>query len=62
MDSMYQGLLLGCDFSSSPSPRKCILIALGRLIGGRMQLSELERISNLEDFSDWLGKRRSNQL
>ena len=56
---MHEGLLLGCDFSSSPSPRKSIVIALGRLSGGHIQLSKLERISSLEDFSGWLKQPQS---
>lgn len=52
-------MLLGCDFSSSPSRRKYIVIALGRLNGGRVQLTKLERIESLEDFSDWLKRPQS---
>ncbi|MBC7918637.1 MAG: DUF429 domain-containing protein [Rhodoferax sp.] len=46
--------LIGCDFSNSPSKRKSIVIASGALQNERVQLSKLERISSLGDFSDWL--------
>ena len=47
-------VLLGCDFSSSPSPRKPIVLALGHLTQGRVQLRELVRLHTLSDFADWL--------
>ena len=54
--------LLGCDFSSSPSPRKPVLLAWGRLVQGRVQLLRLERLPTLDDFAarmaqegPWLG-------
>lgn len=47
-------LLLGCDFSSSPSPRKQIVLATGSLQGGRVLLQGIERLGSLEAFSDWL--------
>lgn len=46
--------LLGCDFSSSPSRRKPIVLALGALHGARVQLSGLERLASLQEFSQWL--------
>ena len=46
--------LLGCDFSSRPSRRKPIVIALGRASGGRVTLSKLERLESLEAFGAWL--------
>jgi hypothetical protein len=49
-------LLLGCDFSSRPTRRKPILLALGRCQGARVQLSQLERLDSLEGFSRWLGQ------
>lgn len=47
-------LLLGCDFSSSPSPRKPIVLALGHVAQGRVQLRELVRLHSLSDFANWL--------
>ncbi|RPE72994.1 uncharacterized protein DUF429 [Tibeticola sediminis] len=65
-------LLLGCDFSSSPSPAKPIVVALGRWrparIGeknpsspaenGTLLLLKLERFSTLEAFAQWLTEER----
>lgn len=48
------GLLLGCDFSSSPTKRKPIVLALGSLTGSRVVLSRLERLDSLASFSAWL--------
>ena len=47
-------MLLGCDFSSSPSPRKPIVLALGHVAQGRVQLRELVRLHTLKAFADWL--------
>ncbi len=54
--------LLGCDFSSSPTRRKPIVLAWGRVQQGRVQLQGLECPESLDDFSacllregDWLG-------
>lgn len=46
--------LVGCDFSSSPSRKKPIVLALGFSHGGRVQLSRLERLESLDTFSQWL--------
>lgn len=46
--------LLGCDFSSSPSPRKQIVLAFGQPIPNGVQLIRLERFGSLASFSDWL--------
>ena len=43
--------LLGCDFSSSPSPRKPIVLAWGSVLKGRVQLHQLERLPSLDEFS-----------
>jgi hypothetical protein len=67
-----QPLILGCDFSSSPSRRKPVVVALGELSldsflkekghspapSGRILLLKLERFETLEAFSDWLGAQR----
>lgn len=52
-------LLAGCDFSSSPSRRKPIVIALGTESKGRVLLNELERIESLTHFGQWLQQERA---
>jgi hypothetical protein len=47
-------LLVGCDFSSSPTHRKPIVMAFGALQNGCLQLSKLERLPSLDAFADWL--------
>lgn len=49
--------LLGCDFSSSPSPKKQIVLATGSLKGGRVLLEGIERLASLDAFSEWLNAR-----
>jgi hypothetical protein len=49
-----QPLLMGCDFSSSPTPRKPIVVALGHAKAGRVQLQSLLRFDTLASFADWL--------
>jgi hypothetical protein len=46
--------LIGCDFSSSPSKRKPIVVAVGHGSAGRVQLQSLLRFDTLASFSDWL--------
>jgi hypothetical protein len=46
--------LLGCDFSSSPTRRKPIVIALGSSDKARVQLTKLECIESLDAFEAWL--------
>ncbi|WP_137892713.1 DUF429 domain-containing protein [Ramlibacter sp. 2FC] len=53
-------LLLGCDFSSSPSRRKPIVLALGRLAAGRVLLERLETLESLAALADWLGAPRES--
>jgi hypothetical protein len=55
-------LLLGCDFSSAPNPKKQIVLALGSLKDQRVQLLKLERLASLAAFANrlqsnpnWLG-------
>lgn len=48
------GLLLGCDFSSAPTRRKPIVLALGSCSSGRVQLSRIELIESLDGFEAWL--------
>lgn len=54
--------LLGCDFSSAPTRKKPIIVAVGDCKNGRVQLTRLERFDTLADFSarlaepgHWLG-------
>ncbi|MGQ2981532.1 MAG: DUF429 domain-containing protein [Polaromonas sp.] len=47
-------LLVGCDFSSAPTRRKPIVLALGSCAGGRVQLSRLLALATLDEFDDWL--------
>ena len=48
--------LLGCDFSSSPSRRKPIVLAFGTCSGGAVVLSRLEQIQTLAEFAIWLNR------
>ena len=52
-------MLVGCDFSSAPTPKKTIVLAIGELRQGRVQLSRLERFASLSAFSDWLKQAQS---
>lgn len=53
--------LLGCDFSSSPTQRKPIVLAWGKAHAGRVQLAHLQRLETLEAFGlamregHWIG-------
>ncbi len=47
-------MLVGCDFSSTPTRRKPILLAIGHAAGGRVQLTRLEKLETLDAFLDWL--------
>lgn len=47
-------LLAGCDFSSSPGPRKPIVMAMGHLQRGRVHLDALEALPTLRGYADWL--------
>jgi hypothetical protein len=51
-------MLLGCDFSSTPTRRKPILLAVGEEAGGRVQLTRIERLETLAAFGDWLREPR----
>ena len=51
-----QALLLGCDFSSAPSARKPIVVALGRAVEGGVVLERLESFASLEAWGRWLGE------
>ena len=51
-------LLIGCDFSSSPSRRKPIMMATGNALKGRVVLASLERLESLDSFEQWLRQER----
>ena len=51
-------LLVGCDFSSSPSRRKPIVMASGTASGGRVLLLRLESLDSLQGFEHWLRQDR----
>ena len=48
--------LVGCDFSSSPTRRKPIVLALGERRGARVQLTALVRLETLSAFAQWLAQ------
>ncbi len=48
--------VLGCDFSSSPSHRKPIVIALGSLDGQCVRLHEIKNWVRLDDWESWLAQ------
>ncbi len=52
--SVATPLLLGCDFSSAPTRRKPIVLALGSSVGGRVQLARLLPLATLDEFDHWL--------
>ena len=56
---LTEPLLLGCDFSSRPTRRKAIVLALGHEAGGRVVLTRLERFQSLEAFGQWLAQPRA---
>ena len=56
---MTAPLLLGCDFSSSPTRRKPIVLAIGSFTHGRCVLSKIERLESLEAFARWLQQPQS---
>ena len=49
-------MLVGCDFSSSPSKRKPIVVAIGSARQGRVQLQELLRFETLDAWALWLAQ------
>ena len=51
-------MLAGCDFSSSPTKRKPIVMAMGTLTAGRVVLSRLEALPTLDAFAQWLAQPR----
>jgi hypothetical protein len=51
-------LLVGCDFSSTPTRRKPIVMALGHERGGRVVLAGIELLETLDAFEAWLAHPR----
>ncbi|MBI2750630.1 MAG: DUF429 domain-containing protein [Burkholderiales bacterium] len=51
--------LLGCDFSSSPTARKPIVVAWGHLRGSVVVLERLEPLTSLAAFEQWLVQPRA---
>ena len=47
---------MGCDFSSSPSRRKPIVLALGRCQAGVVRLQGLQALDSLDAFAAWLAQ------
>ena len=56
---MTHDFLIGCDFSSSPSRRKPIVMATGTAAKGRVLLGGLQRLETLDAFGQWLAQNRS---
>lgn len=48
------GLLFGCDFSSAPTLRKPIVVAVGAVESNRVRLHRLEHFSSLDAWGEWL--------
>ena len=53
---MTAAALVGCDFSSSPTRRKPIVLAHGRDDGARVVLERLEKLASLPPFAAWLAQ------
>lgn len=51
--------VIGCDFSSAPTRRKPIVIAVGLAQGGRVILAAIERVQTLAGFAQWLAQPRA---
>jgi hypothetical protein len=47
--------LVGCDFTSSPTRRKPIVLATGHAVQERVVLERLHKLDSLADFGHWLG-------
>ena len=47
-------LLVGCDFSSAPTTRKPIVVAIGAVEGNAVTLRGLEHFASLDGWSAWL--------
>ncbi|OUM01415.1 DUF429 domain-containing protein [Variovorax sp. JS1663] len=47
-------MLLGCDFSSAPSVRKPIVVAVGQVVEGGVALQRIESFCSLDTWRQWL--------
>ena len=47
-------MLLGCDFSSSPTRAKPIVLATGTSKDGRVTLANIQPLASLDSFQTWL--------
>jgi hypothetical protein len=47
-------LLAGIDFTSRPTPRKPVTVALGRTVPGAVRLERIDEHGSFESFSRWL--------
>lgn len=54
----HSTVLFGCDFSSAPSRRKPIVVAIGGVHGSVVKVDSLERLYTLEDFEAFLRVER----
>ncbi|MBL0420173.1 DUF429 domain-containing protein [Ramlibacter sp. AW1] len=54
--SLVNSSLVGCDFSSSPTSRKPIVLAHGARRGDVVALSSIEALPTLAAFGEWLRK------
>ena len=55
-DPLTAPALIGVDFSSSPSRRKPIVLASGRLQAAALRLEGWQRFDTLAEFGDWLAQ------
>jgi len=53
---MAAGALVGCDFSSSPTLRKPIVLAWGHEASGLVQLDRIDTLPTLAAFGHWLAQ------
>ena len=51
--------LIGCDFSSRPSKRKPIVLALGDAQPGQVRLLQMRTFTSLPEFGHWLAEPHS---
>ncbi len=52
-------MLIGCDFTSSPSRRKPIVLATGDAQPGQVRLQQLHTFTTLSEFGQWLAAPRA---
>jgi hypothetical protein len=56
MSTAAQPMLVGCDFSSSPTRRKPVVLAIGHAVEGRVVLDKLLLQDSLPAFAAWLAQ------